>query len=155
MPFLPKKILVATDFSDDANQALEAAIDLADAFHAQLTLFHVAMPSTYIDIAAGLEASAANTLVYQDAVRADLEKGQKELLERTRRRGYDAEWRLAFGGQPALQIVNTAREGGFGAVVMGTLGQTGLKHLLLGSVAEAVVRHCAVPVLTVRHPRLT
>ena len=51
-------------------------------------------------------------------------------------------------GSPATCILDAARKAD--AIVMGTLGRTGLPHLLLGSVAERVVRHAAVPVLTVR-----
>jgi nucleotide-binding universal stress UspA family protein len=53
-------------------------------------------------------------------------------------------------GEPASEIAEVARRGGFDLVVVGTHGRTGLRHALLGSVAERVVRKVACPVLTVR-----
>jgi nucleotide-binding universal stress UspA family protein len=54
-------------------------------------------------------------------------------------------------GEPALEVVEFAKEGGFDLLVVGTHGRTGLRHAILGSTAERVVRRAACPVLTV-HP---
>jgi nucleotide-binding universal stress UspA family protein len=55
-------------------------------------------------------------------------------------------------GSPAVEIVSFSRNGGFEMIVMGTHGRTGLRHLLMGSVAEGVVRRASCPVMTIHLP---
>ncbi len=69
MTFEPKKILAATDFSACATHAVDAALDLAERYHATLTLVHVIPPSAYLDFAAGMEGQAIASIDYQEAVR--------------------------------------------------------------------------------------
>src|SRR5262249_20777722 len=65
---------------------------------------------------------------------------------------FNGKWEVAIaGGNPADAIVRAAQERGADLIVMGTHGRTGLQHVLLGSVAEKVVRTAPCPVLTVRH----
>lgn len=142
-----RRILVPHDFSDGAAHALRVAARLAKQHGGRLTVLHVVtpyQPVTHIPEVAGWLSSV------------DLVKGAKrsldELVRRElrglgpRRARFDVEL-----GDPASRIVAAAK--GADVIVMGTEGLTGIAHLLLGSVAEKVVRLSPVPVLTVRLPR--
>ena len=145
-----KRILAPTDFSPAGQGALDEAMGLARTLGASVTLLNVyELPQPIPD---------AGVAYGPDVIDA-LAAAAREQLERTR-----AELLRASAGGPAIdidiqamlgnaheEIVAAARRGGYDLVVMGTHGRTGLKHLLLGSVAERVVRMSPVPVLTV-HP---
>lgn len=134
------RILVATDFSVHSRKALEWARLLADAFRAKLVLLHV------IDIFALAEtapATAGFDRLY--LLREQAHKCMRELKNLVP----DAET-LVREASPRPVIVDTAVEWNCQMIVMGTHGRSGLAHLLLGSVAEYVVRNSKVPVLTVR-----
>jgi len=142
-----KQILVATDFGDAAEAALGYGRELARLFGAKLVVLHVAdnaMGSTigiegyvgaYPDLQRSIEESANRQLA--DAVTED---DRRELGVRTVLR------------TPALTIVNYARDEAIDLIVMGTHGRGPMAHLLMGSVAERVVRTAPCPVLTVKHP---
>jgi nucleotide-binding universal stress UspA family protein len=149
MPFHPQKILLATDFSDSARPAEVLAADLAQTYGARLTLVHVVPPATYSDFSAGVPGPGFSGFDYRSAVQATLQRAWQEERSRLQARGLEAEVRT-LDGHPAHEIARLAGEGGYDLVVLGTHGRTGLKHVLLGSVAEGVVRHSQVPVLTVR-----
>jgi nucleotide-binding universal stress UspA family protein len=142
-----KKILVATDFSAGAAVAIDQALDLARAFGATVTLLHVYSLPTYV-------FPDGSTFVAGAEVTARIERDVEDALSRAAR---DAEQRSGVTvltrsqiGAPWHEIVSAAAD--YDLVVMGTHGHTGLRHLLLGSVAEKVVRHAPSPVLTVRVP---
>ena len=151
MSFEPKKILAATDFSPCAAHAVDAALDIAERYRATLTLVHVIPPSAYLDFASGIEGQAIASIDYQEAVRGAVKEGWRNEEARIRARGIGVEC-LTRSGPPALEVAAIAKEGGFDLVVLGTHGRSGLKHVLLGSVAEGVVRHTLVPVLMLRSP---
>lgn len=143
-----KNILVPTDFSPAADRALDEALGLARAFGARVTLFHVyQLPPPVPD----------GELAYGSEVIDALERAAGAQLERARR---DAERRAGEGvpisaravlGGPSDEILAQVQRGGHDLVVMGTHGRTGIRRLLIGSVAERVVRLSTAPVLTV-HP---
>jgi len=135
------KILVATDFSSQAEEALEWALRLRDAFGAQLTFLHV------IDIFSLAELSCR--AVGGDPLLPMLRDEAKNNMQRWHTRVPDAKT-IIREGSPRPVIVEAAVELECQMIVMGTHGRSGLAHLLLGSVAEYVVRHSKVPVLTVR-----
>jgi universal stress protein A len=143
------RILVATDFSDASEDALAYARMLADAFGASLHVLHVLED---------LAAHAWTTEVYVAAlpgVHEEMERQAhdrlQQLLTAEERARYRAELVLRFGS-PFVEIVRYAREHEIGLIVLGTHGRGALAHMLLGSVAERVVRKAPCPVLTVRHP---
>jgi nucleotide-binding universal stress UspA family protein len=143
-----KKILVATDFSPHAERALEAALEMARAFDGTITLFHAWQPPVpaYTDGVA-LVASPELEREIIDKVERDLAHWR----ERVAQRGIGVDSRYE-PGTPADAIVRFAQAHGIELIVLGTHGRRGLRRLVLGSVAESVVRLADVPVLTVRSP---
>ena len=141
------RILVPTDFSATADAALDYAFGLAERFGASLQLLHVVDdPFVYEGMSAEAyitEAPMIRTAMLQDA---------REKLGRRAgtRGGVGVESEVLFG-HGARTIAEYAAERGIDLIVMGTHGRTGLAHVLIGSVAERVVRTAPCPVLTVRH----
>ena len=135
------QILVATDFSRQAEEALEWALRLRGAFGAKLIFLHV------IDIFSLAEVGCR--AVGGDPLLPMLRDEAKENMQRWQARAPEAQT-IIREGSPRPVIVDAAVELGCQMIVMGTHGRSGLAHLLLGSVAEYVVRHSTVPVLTVR-----
>jgi nucleotide-binding universal stress UspA family protein len=141
-----QKILVPIDFSPHAAEATAWAADLARRYDASLTLLHVLQPVA-MALPEGYVLMSANALsdLMTELDRA-LARARKD-VEATER--ISPETKLVQGA-PFAEIVQFARDGGFDLIVMGTHGRTGLKHALLGSVTEKVVRKAPCPVLTVR-----
>ncbi|HLA23920.1 MAG TPA: universal stress protein [bacterium] len=142
----PTRILVPTDFSPGADVALGWAQSLAAAFGAEVILLHV------VDLSIAALAGFPSTLAAVPAAGELLDRIRIESDEEMRRlvaripgaRGIVRE------GTPRSVILEVAREIGVHLIVMGTHGRTGLTHVFFGSVAEHIVRHSRVPVLTVR-----
>ncbi len=137
-----KHILVATDFSDAADQALELATTLAMTFQSKLTLLHAySIPTAGYDYAAGL-------LWPLDDLSRAAKKELDRVLAKAKERYPNVEGVLVCG-DPWSQILEMAKTCGADLIVVGTHGRRGLSRVLLGSVAEKVVRASPVPVLTV------
>lgn len=144
MPF--QKILVPTDFSSHAQQAAVVAADLAQRYDAELTLLHVQSAELF-DIPEGYVLNMPAQLDELRKVLAQrLAAFQQTMLANGVRR---VETRL-LRGSIAGEIVAQAND--YDLIVMGTHGRTGLQHLLMGSVAERVVRLARCAVLVVRAP---
>jgi nucleotide-binding universal stress UspA family protein len=136
-------ILHPTDFSDRAGYAFRVACALARAGGARLVILHVAQPLWTLG---GIQGVPPVPLEYG-------REGLEELLRRLQPPdpAVAVEHRLELG-DPAAEILRAARECSCDLIVMGTHGRGGLGRLLMGSVAEAVVRQAPCPVLTVRLP---
>jgi universal stress protein A len=143
------KILVPLDFSEHSERAVQLAAELARRYRAPLTLFHVYEVVPY----AVPEGHALITPLPQLTGLVE-EFGRR--LEEARTRAIEAGAgdveTLLREGFVAPQITDLAREEHFDLIVMGTHGRQGISHLLMGSVAEKVVRTAPCPVLTVRLP---
>jgi len=138
-----EKILVPTDFSDHAGQAIKYACELARRFESELHLFHVVQPLT-TNVSYG--GPIPEVLLHpEEPAIAELEEFKAPGLE-----GLERVRRIVRTGPPFLEIVRYAKEMDIDLIVMGTHGRTGLVHALIGSVAEKVVRKSPCPVLTVR-----
>src|SRR5262245_23659263 len=138
-----KKILVPHDFSDTSDAAVRYAIALAHNFGAQLYLLHVSDKARF-EMATEFPLGLDGTL--EDAVR---ERLLKILTPREQ-----VEFKPIFecrSGAPAAEIVKYAKEADVDLIVMGTHGRGFVAHVVLGSVAEKVVRTAPCPVLTVRN----
>jgi len=140
-------VLVATDFSEAADAAVEAAVELARHFEAELVLLHaynVEIPIASPAMSGGYILPDGFFEQIGKQARAQVEKAAKEITER----GVRAVG-VAFDEPAALAIVGEAERRDADLIVMGTRGLTGLKHVALGSVADRVVRTAPCPVMTV------
>lgn len=143
-----RRILVPIDFSSGSLRALEYARELARGLGAELLLLYVFEPMDFSGYSENFLPPPQLTQVLGEH-HAKARERLARLAEETAASGPRARW-LLVDGSPAQRIVETARAEGIDLVVMGTLGRTGVPHLLLGSVAEKVVRLAPCPVLTVR-----
>ena len=139
-----KTILHPTDFSGPSEYAFQVACSLARDYGAKLVVLHVDMPPVTI----GEVISYMEPEEYKEKLWAEFRR-----LEATEPgiRDLRLETKLAEGN-PAKEILRTANEIKPELIVMGTHGRTGLGRLLMGSVAEEVVRKSPFPVLTVKTP---
>lgn len=134
-------ILHPTDFSDRSGHALHLATALARDYGARLMVLHVIHRPV---------VAYGEGIIPPDP-EATWEEARAQLDGLLLPGGFAAERKLAEG-DPAAVILHFAREHHADLVVMGTHGRTGLGRLLMGSVAEQVVRRAPCPVLTVTHP---
>jgi nucleotide-binding universal stress UspA family protein len=141
-----KKILVATDFSPEASAALDVALELAHASGGAVTLLHIVQMPAY-SFANGTLYVPSPELV--DDIIGDARRALDSVKQRCLERGSAVETHWAQG-DPAAEIVRFADERGFDIIVVGTHGRRGLRRLMLGSVAEQVLRAAAQPVVSVR-----
>jgi universal stress protein A len=134
-----QRILCPTDFDGNSLEALRFARRLALRDEGKVFFVHVVLPTDPLIISAPLVGRRSET-----EARSELKQlAEKELT------AVAHETLLRFG-RPAQEIIRAAREVGADLIVMGTHGRDGLEHLVLGSVAEKVVRESVCPVLTLR-----
>jgi len=146
-------ILVPYDFSAGADHAAAIAISEAKLHGARVVILHVVELTPHY--------GPETTLIVPDGAQTPVgihrharSRAEAELRELVARLGSDvALSAVVIEGAPADEIVRFARDHAVDAIVMGTRGRSGLRHLLAGSVAEHVVRTSPVPVLTTRQPR--
>ncbi len=143
-------ILVPLDFSDCAPNVIAEAVRFARAFQARLILLHASDPPRGLPLTATVQPpGGGHALPVAKLLRDDAEAHLAPLLAQARTEGVEAEGRVAFGRVPQV-ILDVAGEAGASMILMGTHGRTGLVRVALGSVAEEVMRHAEVPVVTVR-----
>lgn len=146
------KILAPTDFSDDSKLALTYVVELAQKFAAEIIVVHVDQPLAPVmvsELNPGLDVGTMNRIAEEQRLLALRELDQT--TARLREQGLKARSLMRVGA-PFLEIINAAVSEGTDLIVMGTHGRSGLAHVLMGSVAERVVRKAPCPVLTIRHP---
>lgn len=142
-------ILVPVDFSQSSFEALEYAIEFADRVAARLIVLH----AVHLDLAFTADGYAMCDLsVLIEGARKNAEKQMQEFVRLAKFRGVKFETAVKVAS-PASEICGFAEERDVDLIITATHGRTGLKHLLMGSVAEQVVRHARQPVLVVpSHP---
>ena len=145
-----KDVLVATDFSAPSDTALNYARAMARSFGATLHVLHVFEPLwiTSADVVGGGVALATMIQGLEDTARKQLE----EAVTEEDRRELHATSAMVTSESPAREIANYAHEQKVDLVVIGTHGRSGISRMLIGSMAEKVVRLAPCPVLTVHHP---
>lgn len=143
------KILHPTDFSECAVEAEHHAVRLVEDLDGELVLVQVLVEAPHYG--EGLLNIREAQTIY-DAQRKWAEDTLEARCGQWRQSGIKARWRLEVG-VPFEEIVKAAEEEGADMIVMGTHGRSGLNRLLLGSVAERVVRLALCPVLTVRQKK--
>ncbi len=145
-----KTILVPTDFSDYAEHAYNWALGLAAdckakviLFHATPTMAHLAFPeSVYYPDLARMERELI----------ADAEKQVAQFAAKKGTSSVPVETRVSLG-EAVWEICRMDEREHADLIIMGSHGRTGLSHVVLGSVAERVVRHASCPVLVARMPK--
>ncbi len=136
------EILVPVDYSPPATAALRLAGEVAEALHAHLTVLHLLPIEVY--------AVGDYPIVTPDGARLEEERARLDAHVRATLGAADSSFdTIVSWGSPFLQIVDYAIERHADLIVLGTHGRTGLRHALLGSVAEKTVRLAPCPVLTV------
>lgn len=142
-----RRILVPVDFSDTSDAALAYARTLADSLGASLHVVHV-----FNDMYGEAIAADMSGVVYESMRASAVRTARRDLLKRmppADRKRFRGTTTLV-SGIPAEAIVECATSRAMDLIVMGTHGRRGFAHMLLGSVAEQVVRAAPCPVLTVR-----
>lgn len=144
-----QNIVVPVDFSSSSQAAVEFGVDLAQRYGARLHLLHVLQDLDAVAAEAGSAfALAADWLPQLQKV------AEKRLTDLAGNVPVGVTLQQAIRQGPTVtEIIGYADSVSAGLIVMGTHGRTGLKHILLGSVAENIVRHAHCPVLTVRQPK--
>ena len=141
-----RRILCAVDFSDPSREALHYGSDLARLFDADLTLYHVYHLPGYGMPEGSYVLPGPETL---SKLFARIDERLTGWRREAEARGAPRVDTATSEGSAWHQIVERARTG-YQLIVVGTHGHSGLRHMLLGSVADRVVRHAPCPVLTVR-----
>lgn len=140
-----QKILVPVDFSEHSEKACVWAVGMAEKWRARILLLHVVPRPTYPPVLMGSYFNAAD---FEAGLRAEAEEQIQAFVKKIPHAGAPIETKVMIG-DPSWDICKTAEEQGCDLVVMGSHGRTGLGHVLLGSVAERVVRLSSCPVLVV------
>ena len=144
------RILVATDFSAASDAALAFARTLASRFGASLHLLHI-LEDPYVTGAFAPEVYAPPPAGLRESWLRSAEATMAMLVTEADTAAFNITTDVVFG-PIAHTIVERASQIGADLIVMGTHGRGGVAHLLMGSVAERVVRTAGCPVLTVHHP---
>lgn len=140
-----KKILLPTDFSEWSKEAIEYTISLAVSYDAQIHILHV------VDNVPVLAFHSID--LNSETVLRDSERQAKEALDGLIKSHFTYNRNLVpviRHGEASKEIVKYACEEGMDLIIMATHGRTGLAHVVMGSIAEKVVRHSEVPVLTIK-----
>lgn len=142
---LMQKILVPIDFSEHSAEAYDLAIEIAKAFGGRLRLLHC------YQINPG--AISPYGIVLPESLDRGIREAAGKRLDEWAQKAAGAGVKVTTGLSPlfpSLGIVDAAQEMGADLIVMGTRGLSGIKHVLLGSVAERTLREAPCPVLTVK-----
>jgi universal stress protein A len=146
MPREFKTILCPTDFSEDSYRAIDYGLRFAKAWNAALLIAHVIhMPTGELYEPVG---DVVHTLTFDEARRRD--RARLEEIRTTRLGGYAKCEILVEIGDPYQQLMAITQQRQVDLIVTATHGRSALEHLILGSVAEKIIRHAPCPVLVVR-----
>ena len=144
--FRLRRILVPIDFSENSKKALRYAQSFAEQFGAGLDLLHVVEPTIrpegYMIMPAALEGRTVARMNEREQQLANLRR--REIGKRIKGET------IVHMGKPSREIINLAKAKKVDLIIIATHGYTGMKHVLLGSTAERVVRRAPCPVLVVR-----
>ena len=145
---IPGRILIATDFSDCSAEALEYAVLLAKHFGADLYLFHAFEALPY-KVPAEASSVRPGAFEWLRTLKEEEEKRLEQLVGEVHRKGVKVH-PIFKEGVPFRKISEAAKEVEADLIVLGTHGRTGLDRLMMGSVAERVVRGAPCPIFLVK-----
>ena len=149
--FAPKRILVPTDFSNFADNALRQAVDIAKQYHAKIFLLHVIGDHIRQCIEDYCLSDAVVKEIEQDSMMASLDNLKKE-INRLSDDSSDVEiFSYVKRGVPSEEVLREQEEKDIDLIVMASHGRTGISRILIGSVAEKVMRGAKCPVMLVRN----
>ena len=140
-----ERILVPVDFSDNARSVLDWAAHLAEEHSARILLLH----AYHLPVEFQQLEGAYLPPDFWSNVKSEAEQSLARYAEEMKEKGIEVET-IVREGYPASVIVDEAEARNANLVVIGTHGLSGLKHMLLGSIAERVVQKAPCPVLTVK-----
>lgn len=144
-----RRILIPIDYSEHSKAALAYGAELAVAFGAALDVVHVWDRPSYVTDAVMVQRPGEAHKPIGELIRENAQKDMNEFMaDITLPSGVPTQSRL-LSGDPAATLIHELKKGEHDLVVLSTHGRTGFAHLLLGSIAEKVVRMSPVPVLTV------
>lgn len=143
-----KKILVPTDGSEYTKYAVDKAIELAKLSGGKVTALYVIDKSIYANSTMDTAVTMVN--VY-DTLEKEGEYATSYVLTKAKEIGVEAEEKR-IEGLPSNVILQETNAGEYDLIVMGSLGRTGISKLLMGSVAEKIVRNAKCPVMVVKAP---
>lgn len=141
-----ERILLTTDFSNDAKRAFEQTQRLAERLGMGITLVHVV-----IDLRTAPQGALLAPALSSPELGDEMTEAKEKLTAMAAEMGsggVDVKFEVLAGESAAKSIAEYAKDNDVGMVAISTHGRTGLRHLILGSVAEEVVRHSPVPVVT-------
>ncbi len=141
-----EKILVPTDGSEGAENAVATALELAEMMDATVHALYVVNKHEMSEISSAIPMDLDE---FENSRRRQGEKAVQEIADLAQERELRAVTSVVKG-RPAREILEYARENDVGLIVMGTHGRTGLGRYTAGSVTERIVRLSRIPVLTVR-----
>ena len=144
------KILFPFDFSELSLHGLRYARSFAEGYSAELHVLHVVDEACLYWMAMGPNSVPVGPPP-EELVSVSTREMDKFIQEHLADAGFPVITEVQLG-RPFMDIIRYAREKDIDLIVLGTHGRSGLKHVLLGSVAERVVRKATCPVLTIRHP---
>lgn len=140
-----KKILVAVDFSEPSREALQTAAQIGADTGAELVLVHVWRPNSHTYGGPVFPISFAEDYIKDATVKLT---GLQHVAEAAGAKRVTSE---VLTGAPWHEVVEMVKkDASFDLIIVGSHGLTGFKYVLLGSVAEKIVRHAPIPVLVVR-----
>src|SRR5450432_2051585 len=144
-----RRILVPIDYSQNSQAALSYGAELAVSFGASLDIVHVWDRPTYVTDAVMVQRPGEAHKPIGELIRENAQKDMDEFLGGiSLPSGVPSQSRL-LSGEPAATLIAELKKAEHDLVVLSTHGRTGLSHLLMGSIAEKLVRLSPVPVLTV------
>ncbi|ERR1700753_467120 len=147
-----RRILVPIDYSENCKAALAYAAELAQTFNASLDIVHVWDRPTYITDAVMVQRPGEAHKPIGELIRENAQHDMDEFISGlTLPSGVPIQTRL-LSGDPASTLLDALKKSEHDLVVLSTHGRTGIAHLLLGSIAEKLVRLSPIPVLTVPLP---
>ncbi|MBN1344293.1 MAG: universal stress protein [Phycisphaerae bacterium] len=145
-----RQILFPTDFSDLSLYVLKYAVDFARSYAATLHLLHVVDDAYRYIVSMGPDSVPVGPPP-EDLINAATREMQAFVAEHLPDPPFEVKTDVV-AGRPFMEIIQYARDHEIDMIVIGTHGRSGLTHVLLGSVAEKVVRKAPCPVLSIRHP---
>jgi len=140
-------VMVPVDFSKESILAAKFGASLAEEYKTKLYVLHVMEP-----VHPSLRGYIVDFEQFQQRMIAQAKEDLENVIPKAVKDRIPVEFILEIG-HPSYLIVEKAKELGVDVVVIATHGRTGLSHVLLGSVAEKVIRHAPCPVFVIRNPK--